>query len=118
MTVKLNKKLPDEIMGLLPNPPQSLAELFKCFDSLAQERFKEMHVTRPYAEILSDHSRRILDGTYTRATIDSAFETLQQNIFKHNGNLEYYGKSAVTYRLVAGQLQDDNNEFAESPLVS
>ncbi|HHM8630625.1 TPA: hypothetical protein ACRNQQ_002164 [Pseudomonas aeruginosa] len=110
--MKENKRLSDDIMLLMSNPPQSLMDIFNCFDGLAEERFEEMHAPRPYTDILSDHAQQLLDEKYTRETIDNAHLKLQESIFNHNYNLEYYGKACLTFRIMAGQLYKDSDRPA------
>lgn len=58
--MKENKKLPNDIMSLMSNPPQSLDDVFNDFDGLAEERFMEIYSLRPYAELLEKHSKKSL----------------------------------------------------------
>jgi len=110
--MKENKKLPNDIMSLMSNPPYTLDDVFNDFDELAEERFVDIYSLRPYAELLADHSKKILDKKHTIKTIGKAFEKLQEDILNHNSNLDYYGKMCLTFRTMSDQLNRDNDQPA------
>ncbi|HCK0528499.1 TPA: hypothetical protein NII25_005807 [Pseudomonas aeruginosa] len=110
--MKENKKLPNDIMSLMSNPPHTLDDVFNNFDELAEERFVDIYSLRPYAELLANHSKKILDEKHTIKTIDKAFEKLQEDILNHNSNLDYYGKMCLTFRTMSEQLNRDSNQPA------